>query len=402
MNNGLSPIEDSPVERPTQQFQEPPRSTPSPAAAGTAIHKVRSFSRPRSPNEMPTEPLPSRTPPPRTTTPRSAGGHVRSGSESYYEDVDPRFADSDPMPANAGLPTALQAGFNRSSPVSDDRNLLPSQSGPAPTGRLPTPPSRPGTAPSGNSRSRQDSTGNNDYPQAFITPPIDFNNNGDATNDRMGGLGAMGAVGGLLSDSSGVGRGLGPMAEHANPSTSNATTAGSIGLTTNGLRSNAGYNDGPYAASSLKPSSDAIPERDDPSYETLPSGSRSPAAGSDISQFTSISQRGVNPNWRPPPGSMPAYDGTGYGGPSPEPGAAPSMTGYGGPPMYGNAPAARSRANRPEDLLLANAPDFSIPGVGPAGRGARGGLRGGGGMMGRGAPIGIQTAASQGRYPREI
>lgn len=223
----------------------------------------------------------------------------------------------------------------------------------------------------------------------------------------MGGLGAMGAVGGLPSDLPlpGVGRGLGPMALHANPSTSNATTTGSIGLTSNGLRSAADSNDGPYAAAGLKPSSDAVPEHEDPSFETLPSGSRSPDEVSEVSQFTSISQRGVNPNWRPPPGTMhdqmPAYDGAGYGGPSPEPG-------YGAPPMYGNVPMARPRGNRPDDFLLAGAPDFSIPGLRPPGRGGRGGrgggMRGGGrgGMMGSGLPVGMQGAASQGRYPSEI
>ena len=65
------------------------------------------------------------------------------------------------------------------------------------------------------------------------------------------------------------------------------------------------------------------PDRDD---------SRSPAR-SDNSNFTSISQRGVNPDWQPPPGSA-QY--------------------YGHPP-----PAAAPRRN---DVLDSN-PDFSIPGA---------------------------------------
>ncbi|KAL9084587.1 MAG: hypothetical protein Q9165_008013 [Trypethelium subeluteriae] len=432
LDNGLPTIEGSPVELPTQQFREPSRSSPSPAGGGGAVpRKVRSFSRPRSPNESSPEPMPSRTPPPRTTTPRSAGGHVRGGSESYYEDVDPRFADSDPVAPNAGLPAALQAGFNRSSPVSNDRSMLPSQIGPAPTGRLPTPPSRPGTAPStGHSRSRQGSRGNNEYPQASTTPPTGFNNNNTpppltttttATNDRMAGLGTMPS-----STSADLptlpGRTLGPMAQHADPSTSNATTtSGSLGLGAHGLRPHTESTDDPFHLDSTTlhpaPVGDAVDAYDPSSYETLPSGSRSPGEESDISHFTSISQRGVNPNWRPPPptGAMPSYDGAGYGGgTSPIPGAGP---GYGGPPRMMPPLQQRARGNgQREDLLLAGAPDFSLPGVGPGGRGAgggRGGMRGAGvgmgmgmGMRGRGAPpgmgMGLQGAASQGRYPNEI
>ncbi|KAI9689224.1 MAG: regulator of ime2 [Bathelium mastoideum] len=409
MNNGLSPIEDSPVELPTQQFHESPRSTPSPAVAGTTPRKVRSFSRPRSPTNTSPEPLPSRTPPPRTTTPRSAGGHTRSGSESYYEDVDPRFANADPAPPNVGLPTALQAGFNRSSPVSNDRSLLPSQSGPALTGRLPTPPSRPGTAPSGQVRSRQGSRGNNEYLQASTTPPIGFNSITPA-NDRMVGLGAMGAI---------AGRGLGPMAQHADPSTSNTTTTGgSLGLASHGLRNTPTVTsvDSPYAAAaSFKPSSDnllptttPVLDSEDPSLETLPSGARSPAAESDISHFTSISQRGVNPRWRPPPGPMPAYDGADYGDPSPiaGPGGIGYNGGYGLGPGLGGGRARGGGQARQEDMLLAGAPDFSIPGVGPGGRGAgRGaGMRVAGGGVGAGAigRGGMYGAASQGRYPSEM
>jgi len=101
----------------------------------------------------------------------------------------------------------------------------------------------------------------------------------------------------------------------------------------------------------------------DSSYENIAEGARSPA-GSDASQFTSVSQRGVNPNWRPPPGG-PGGMGGGYGsGPNPQ--------------------------RRRDDMILGANPDFALPGSG--GRGGRGGYgpRGGrGGMMGPPAKDGI-------------
>ena len=116
------------------------------------------------------------------------------------------------------------------------------------------------------------------------------------------------------------------------------------------------------------------------SYDDLPDGSRSPAA-SEASHFTSVSQRPVNPNWRPemgtPAGNFGPYNGRG-----------------GGRPM------------RPEDVILdANAanPDFAIPGV-VLGRG-----RGRGGFSARGRGRGTQSPATMvgpqnglqapGRYP---
>ncbi|KZM19886.1 uncharacterized protein EKO05_0004317 [Ascochyta rabiei] len=116
------------------------------------------------------------------------------------------------------------------------------------------------------------------------------------------------------------------------------------------------------------------------SYDDLPDGSRSPAA-SEASHFTSVSQRPVNPNWRPemgaPAGNFGPYNGRG-----------------GGRPM------------RPEDVILdANAanPDFAIPGVG-MGRG-----RGRGGFSARGRGRGMPPPATMmgqqnglqapGRYP---
>ncbi|RYO03335.1 hypothetical protein AA0119_g4718 [Alternaria tenuissima] len=97
------------------------------------------------------------------------------------------------------------------------------------------------------------------------------------------------------------------------------------------------------------------------SYDDLPEGARSPAA-SEASHFTSVSQRPVNPNWRPEMGA-----------------AAGQFAPFPGP----------RRPMRQEDVILeANAanPDFMIPGAGRGrgrGRGGPGGGRGrgGGGMM---------------------
>lgn len=93
------------------------------------------------------------------------------------------------------------------------------------------------------------------------------------------------------------------------------------------------------------------------SYESIQEGARSPAA-SDTSHFTSISQRGVNPNWRPPP----------------------NATG-----MMGGVPNRRPLQQPPQqrDVLNTN-PDFEIPGGRPGRSGssptvAPGGMPGGGG-----------------------
>lgn len=98
----------------------------------------------------------------------------------------------------------------------------------------------------------------------------------------------------------------------------------------------------------LRPVSDNL----DPaaSYEDLQPGARSPAE-SETSNFTSVSQRGVNPNWRPgadPQGAFGQY--------------APGRK-----PVGGN-PAVREQQIR-RDVLLSGNPDFEIPGMGPARRG---------------------------------
>ncbi|KAL9108707.1 MAG: hypothetical protein Q9227_006503 [Pyrenula ochraceoflavens] len=95
----------------------------------------------------------------------------------------------------------------------------------------------------------------------------------------------------------------------------------------------------------------------DGSYEDLPEGARSPAA-SDTSHFTSVSQRGVNPNWRPGPADM-------------------------------NMMPNRKPVQRQQDFLLGNNPDFQLPGAGGRGRG---------GMMGRGGRMPV-VPSEGGRYP---
>ena len=97
---------------------------------------------------------------------------------------------------------------------------------------------------------------------------------------------------------------------------------------------------------------------------------------SETSHFTSISDRPVNPNWRPGPGS--ASGGTTYGGTA-----------------YGGQSSAAAVQRRREDMILGGNPDFSIPGV----RGARG-------AGPRGAPVAASSVAGgltpSGRYPTEF
>ena len=104
------------------------------------------------------------------------------------------------------------------------------------------------------------------------------------------------------------------------------------------------------------------------SYDDLPDGSRSPVA-SEASHFTSVSQRPVNPNWRP------------------EMGAAAGQFA----PFNGRRPMRQG-----DQILEANAenPDFAIPGAIP-GRG-RGRGRGG---LGRGGPMGPPPATMMGPSP---
>lgn len=120
----------------------------------------------------------------------------------------------------------------------------------------------------------------------------------------------------------------------------------------------------------------------DSSYENIAEGARSPA-GSEASHFTSVSQRGVNPNWRPmgPPGGP----GSAYGG--------------------GSMMNPNNRRNERNDMILGANPDFMLPGMGAPRGGYRGGAppfrgRGGGAGGMRQPPMGGLTPA--GRYPAEM
>ena len=104
-----------------------------------------------------------------------------------------------------------------------------------------------------------------------------------------------------------------------------------------------GQKDDPYAPNN----SDHHPLQTTASYDSVQDG-----AASESSNFTSISERGVNPQWQA------EHQGFGMGG----------IPNRGPPPQ------------QQRDFLLANNPDFELP----AGRGGRGAGRGGRGPM----PIG--------------
>lgn len=204
--------------------------------------------------------------------------HVRSGSEHYYEDVDPRFASDPHVDAGAdqrasGLPSALQPGANAAY-------------------RMPSPTSN---------------------------PPIPT------------------------------------IVNHSPPSQSSLPSGPPVAMPTDHLNSTPPLDDGTGAIGG-------------DSNETLPAGMRSPT-GSDTSHFTSISQRGINPAWRPGPGS------------------------------YSNGPGTTVSAaqRRRDDVVLAANPDFSLPGL-QAGRGGRG-RRGGPLPRGGGVATGLTPS---GRYPMEL
>lgn len=114
------------------------------------------------------------------------------------------------------------------------------------------------------------------------------------------------------------------------------------------------------------------------SYDELHPGARSPV-DSEVSNFTSVSQRPMNPNWQP-----------GHGG---------EFNSLGPPPDR--------RQQQRQDVLFANNPDFELPGmIGPRGRGGYRG-RGGSGMgptsyrgpMRPPPPSVLDNMGVDGRYP---
>ncbi|KAL8996580.1 MAG: hypothetical protein Q9169_003919 [Polycauliona sp. 2 TL-2023] len=109
------------------------------------------------------------------------------------------------------------------------------------------------------------------------------------------------------------------------------------------------------------------------SYDSIPddAGARSPAISDGGSNYTSISQRGINPQWQPPPDHM-----MGMGGPN-------------------RKPARNQQSQR--NVLLNHNPDFELPIQGGRGAGAR--LRSASrGQREPGMIPGMDTPAGQ-RYP---
>jgi hypothetical protein len=93
----------------------------------------------------------------------------------------------------------------------------------------------------------------------------------------------------------------------------------------------------------------SLPLEGNNSYEDIHEGARSPAE-SERSNFTSVSQRGVNPRWNPQTG----------------PGA------YGNPMPNRRLPPP---ANQRNEILLNSNPDFELPGARPGRMGSRGDLK---------------------------
>jgi hypothetical protein len=105
----------------------------------------------------------------------------------------------------------------------------------------------------------------------------------------------------------------------------------------------------PTAPTALSTSAPLPPVQVADSYEdirNIPEGARSPAE-SERSNFTSISQRGINPRWNPPP-AMPG--------------------GYGNSAVPPRRPVPR---HDPNEVLLNSNPDFELPRNSPS-RGAGG------------------------------
>jgi hypothetical protein len=106
--------------------------------------------------------------------------------------------------------------------------------------------------------------------------------------------------------------------------------------------------------------------------EDMGDGTRSPA--SDMSHFTSVSQRGVNPNWQPPLPNPPAN--------------APSHRRL-------PHPRAQQQRQQPRDVLTGNN-DFELPGVGRS-RGDSNARAPG--MIPSMAPAATAAGGGGGRYP---
>jgi hypothetical protein len=267
------------------------------------------------------------SPPVGTAVSPTGPRHRRAGSEPYYEDVDPRFAVEEPSDDgyshHSGIPNALTPGGMTPGAISQG-----------------IPGGFPGTPGAGNPQQQY-----SQYRTHQPPPPP----NPEYLHPTYAGAGTASATG------------VGVMGANVLPSDPNLIT--------------------PSDPSSEPPSfSNNNSTKDSSSQENLPDGARSPGGGSEraseASHFTSISERPVNPNWRPPSVSGRSGAGSAYGG--------------GGP---GPATAQRRR----EDVILAGNPDFSIPGMGPARGGGRPGRTPG--LAASATPGGMTPG---GRYPTDI
>lgn len=273
---------------------------------------VSSNSQFASSGALPLSPVPASPPMRNPNRPRGDSG-------SYYEDVDPRFAvdDSAPPPAltPGGMPPgAISQGIPGGYPVTPG----------AYNGQRMPPPS---TLPA--------------HPPPPPAPPTHTNPDYLHPSSHLG-----------------AGPAAAPGAGANDPSSPRSDAPPHL-------------NSGSFPAAAITPTGS--------SQEDLPEGARSPAQGSEraseASHFTSISQRPVNPHWRPPGG-----------------GGGPIMGSTFAPPS-----SASAAQRRREDVILNGNPDFSIPGVG---RGGRGGGRGGRGARGSVPPsVGLTPG---GRYPTDL
>lgn len=336
-------MKDRTYQPPRQQWQSPAPYTPAEhTAAGmsrvtmesTSSDPHSSAAAPSS-RALPQSPVPAS---PSATTHHDSHSprRPRPGSDSYYEDVDPRFAQDPDHPSEhpsnrqSGIPGALTPGpGQQSNPQHNGAYRMPSPQLPAPISSLDT-------------RSTSVVTHDHDHlspAQTVVLNGID---------------------------------------EEGRPTTNNSNSDSSLEHSQNRLSSTSAS---PQRALSQADSDITSPQYPSGYLEPIPDGARSPGEASESSHFTSVSQRGVNPNWRPGPGGPPghfhglaAYQGVGNSGVS----------------------SASAAMRRKEDVILSANPDFSLPGVGLPGRGRGRGRGGRGGMMIPPSATGLTPA---GRYP---
>ncbi|PPJ50514.1 hypothetical protein CBER1_07731 [Cercospora berteroae] len=311
----------------------------------------------QSSRTLPLSPVPASPEPGQGPRSPPRARHERSGSQSYYEDVDPRFAeDPAPQPPSAVHPAHRQSGIpNALTPGAAQRAVL--HDGPA--------------------HQPVYQNGSTQQYRMNSPPPID--------STRI----------------------LSPHAEEAEVADDARHTTDQDDSDESLRRDyrhhqlqNLPHHHHPHFEHNITPPDEhqqyASQERrssyagsdpgvrivSGPGYplEIIPDGARSPGAASESSHFTSVSQRGVNPNWRP---GMPVQ----------------------GPPGYGMDGGSEVQMRRKEDVILSGNPDFSLPipgvgrGRGGSGLGMRG--RGGGGGRGRGVrgPSPALGLTPAGRYP---